>query len=83
MIASWNAPRAVEYRRLYGLPDDLCTAVTIQQMVFGNAGGISGAGVGFTRDPDTGEKGLYLDFLFNSQGEDVVSGRTAGSDPFQ
>lgn len=80
VIASWDAPRAIEYRRLYGLPDDLCTAVTIQQMVFGNAGGTSGAGVGFTRDPDTGEKKLYFDFLFNSQGEDVVSGRTAGSD---
>jgi pyruvate,orthophosphate dikinase len=49
-------------------------------MVFGNAGGTSGSGVGFTRDPDTGEKRLYLDFLFNSQGEDVVSGRTTGSD---
>lgn len=80
VIASWNAPRAVEYRRLYGLPDELCTAVTVQQMVFGNAGGTSGAGVGFTRDPDTGEKRLYLDFLFNSQGEDVVSGRATGSD---
>ncbi|MCM2359482.1 MAG: PEP-utilizing enzyme [Geobacteraceae bacterium] len=80
VIASWNSPRAVEYRRLYGLADDLCTAVTIQQMVFGNAGGTSGAGVGFTRDPDTGEKRLYFDFLFNSQGEDVVSGRTTGSD---
>lgn len=80
VIASWNSPRAVEYRRLYGLTNDLCTAVTIQQMVFGNGGGTSGAGVGFTRDPDTGEKRLYVDFLFNSQGEDVVSGRTAGSD---
>jgi len=80
VLASCNSPRAIEYRRLYGLPDDLCTAVTIQQMVFGNAGGTSGAGVGFTRDPDTGEKKLYFDFLFNSQGEDVVSGRTACSD---
>ncbi|KAF0221168.1 MAG: pyruvate orthophosphate [Geobacteraceae bacterium] len=80
VIASWNSPRAVEYRRLYGLPDDLCTAITIQRMVFGNGGGTSGAGVGFTRDPDTGEKRLYFDFLFNSQGEDVVSGRTTGSD---
>jgi pyruvate, orthophosphate dikinase len=80
VIASWSAPRAVEYRRLYGLPDELCTAVTIQQMVFGNAGGTSGSGVGFSRDPDTGEKRLYLDFLFNSQGEDVVSGRATGSD---
>jgi pyruvate, orthophosphate dikinase len=80
VIASWNSPRAVEYRRLYRMEDELCTAVTIQQMVFGNGGGTSGAGVAFTRDPDSGEKRLYLDFLFNSQGEDVVSGRTAGSD---
>jgi pyruvate,orthophosphate dikinase len=80
VIGSWNSARAVEYRRLYGLADDLCTAVTVQQMVFGNAGGTSGSGVGFTRDPDTGEKKLYFDFLFNCQGEDVVSGRAAGSD---
>lgn len=80
VFASWNSPRAVEYRRLYGLKDDLCTAVTIQQMVFGNGGGMSGAGVGFTRDPDTGEKRLYFDFLFNSQGEDVVSGHSTCSD---
>src|SRR6185369_12138345 len=60
--------------------DDLFTAVTIQKMVFGNAGGMSGSGVGFTRDPDSGEKRLYFDFLFNSQGEDCVSGRTTGSD---
>lgn len=80
VIASWNSARAVEYRRLYGLADDLCTAVTIQQMVFGNAGGASGSGVGFSRDPDTGDKRLYVDFLLNSQGEDVVSGRSSGSD---
>jgi pyruvate,orthophosphate dikinase len=80
VFASSNSPRAIDYRRLYGLPEDLCTAVTVQQMVFGNAGGTSGSGVGFTRDPDTGEKRLYFDFLFNSQGEDVVSGRTACSD---
>jgi pyruvate,orthophosphate dikinase len=80
VIASWNSPRAVEYRRLYRLTDDLCTAVTVQQMVFGNAGGTSGAGVAFTRDPDSGEKRLYFDFLFNSQGEDIVSGRAVGSD---
>ncbi len=54
------------------------TAVTVQAMVFGNDGGTSGAGVGFTRDPATGENRLYLDFLFNAQGEDVVSGRHAG-----
>ena len=80
VLASWDSPRAGEYRRLYELSDDLCTAVTIQKMIFGNAGGTSGAGVGFTRDPDTGEKKLYFDFLFNSQGEDIVSGRTTGSD---
>jgi len=80
VFASWNSPRAVEYRRLFRLADDLCTAVTVQQMVFGNGGGMSGAGVGLTRNPDTGEKRLYFEFLFNSQGEDVVSGRTTGSD---
>jgi pyruvate,orthophosphate dikinase len=80
VFASWNSPRAVEYRRLHGIPDDLFTAATIQRMVFGNAGGLSGAGVGFTRDPDSGEKKIYFDFLFNSQGEDVVSGRATESD---
>lgn len=80
VFASWNSPRAVEYRRLHGILDDLFTAATIQRMVFGNAGGTSGAGVGFTRDPDSGEKRLYFDFLFNSQGEDIVSGRATGSD---
>jgi pyruvate, orthophosphate dikinase len=80
VFASWNSPRAVEYRRLRAIPDDLYTAATIQRMVFGNAGGTSGAGVGFTRDPDSGEKRLYFDFLFNSQGEDIVSGRASGSD---
>lgn len=80
VFASWNSPRAAEYRRLNGIPDDLYTAATVQRMVFGNAGGTSGTGVGFTRDPDNGEKRLYFDFLFNSQGEDIVSGRAAGSD---
>lgn len=80
VFTSWSSPRAAEYRRLHVIPDDLYTAVTIQQMVFGNGGGASGGGVGFTRDPDSGEKRLYFDFLFNSQGEDVVSGRAAGSD---
>ena len=80
VFSSWNSPRAVDYRRIYGIQDDLCTAVTIQKMVFGNSGGTSGSGVGFTRDPDTGEKRLYFDFLFNSQGEDVVSGRTTSFD---
>jgi pyruvate,orthophosphate dikinase len=80
VFASWNSDRAREYRRLHGLADHLCTGVTIQRMVFGNAGGMSGAGVGFTRDPDTGDNRLYFDFLFNSQGEDLVSGRITGSD---
>lgn len=80
VFASWNSPRALEYRRLHAIPDDIFTAATIQRMVFGNAGGASGAGVGFTRDPDSGEKRLYFDFLFNSQGEDIVSGRATGSD---
>jgi len=80
VFASWSSPRAVEYRRLHAIPDELYTAATIQQMIFGNAGGTSGSGVGFTRDPDSGEKRLYFDFLFNSQGEDIVSGRTTRSD---
>lgn len=75
VLASWQAPKAVEYRRVNHLPDTLGTAVTVQTMVFGNAGGHSGAGVGFTRDPATGEPHLWVDFLFNAQGEDVVSGR--------
>jgi len=75
VLASWQAPKAVEYRRVNHLPDTLGTAVTVQAMVFGNAGGHSGAGVGFTRDPATGEPHLWVDFLFNAQGEDVVSGR--------
>ncbi len=73
--ASWAADKAVEYRRLHQLSDDLGTAVTVQRMVYGNAGGTSGAGVGFTRDPASGEPALYLDFMFNAQGDDVVSGR--------
>ena len=75
VMASWMSARAVEYRRLNALPDDLGTAVTIQRMVFGNAGGNSGAGVGFTRDPSTGDNRLYLDWLAQAQGEDIVSGR--------
>lgn len=73
--ASWRASKAVDYRRLKALPDTLGTAVTVQRMVFGNAGGTSGAGVGFTRHPSTGEPQPWVDFLFNAQGEDVVSGR--------
>jgi pyruvate,orthophosphate dikinase len=74
---SWNSAKAVEYRKLHNIDDAIGTAVTVQAMVFGNSGGTSGAGVGFTRDPSTGEKRLYMDFLFNAQGEDVVSGRHA------
>ena len=75
VFASWQSPKACEYRRLNRIPDTIGTAVTVQSMVFGNAGGQSGAGVGFTRDPASGEPALWVDFLFNSQGEDVVSGR--------
>jgi pyruvate,orthophosphate dikinase len=80
VLESWRSRRAVEYRRLNKLADSLGTAVTVQRMVFGNAGGTSGSGVGFTRDPASGENRLYLDFLFNAQGEDVVSGRQAVTD---
>lgn len=75
VFRSWSNPKAVEYRRLGRIDDNLGTAATVQAMVFGNAGGASGSGVGFTRNPATGEPGLYVDFLFNAQGEDVVSGR--------
>jgi pyruvate,orthophosphate dikinase len=75
VVASWQAAKAREYRRLNKIADTIGTAVTVQRMVFGNAGGQSGAGVGFTRDPASGEPALWVDFLFNSQGEDVVSGR--------
>ncbi len=77
VFRSWRAPKAATYRRTQGLDDAMGTAVTVQRMVFGNAGGMSGAGVAFTRDPATGENALYMDFLFNAQGEDVVSGRRA------
>lgn len=80
VFASWNGERVAAYRRLNGLPDSLGTAVTVQRMVFGNAGGTSGAGVAFTRDPADGGNRLYIDFLFNSQGEDVVSGRAVAGD---
>jgi len=75
VFASWQSGKACEYRRLNRIPDAIGTAVTVQRMVFGNAGGQSGAGVGFTRDPTAGEPALWVDFLFNAQGEDVVSGR--------
>ena len=75
IFRSWESPRAVEYRRLHVLDDLAGTAAMVQAMVFGNMGGTSGSGVAFTRDPSSGEKLLYLDFLWNAQGEDVVSGR--------
>ncbi|HZE67675.1 MAG TPA: PEP/pyruvate-binding domain-containing protein, partial [Sporichthyaceae bacterium] len=71
---SWNAPRAILYRRQERIPADLGTAVNVQAMVFGNLGMDSGTGVCFTRDPGTGQIGLYGDYLENAQGEDVVAG---------
>jgi pyruvate,orthophosphate dikinase len=71
---SWDSPRAQVYRRTYDIPDTLGTAVNVVQMVFGNKGESSGTGVCFTRDPATGEPGLYGEFLANAQGEDVVAG---------
>jgi len=71
---SWDAPRAQVYRRTYDIPDDLGTAVNVVQMVFGNRGESSGTGVCFTRDPATGERLLFGEFLANAQGEDVVAG---------
>jgi pyruvate,orthophosphate dikinase len=78
VFRSWNDEKARQYRHANGIDDAMGTAVTVQAMVFGNSGGSSGAGVGFTRDPATGENRSYIDFLFNAQGEDVVSGRHAG-----
>lgn len=77
VFESWDSERAVTYRGLNAIDDSLGTAVTVQAMVFGNGGGTSGSGVGFTRDPGNGLRGLYVDFQFNAQGEDVVSGRHA------
>jgi pyruvate, orthophosphate dikinase len=74
VFRSWNNDRAKVYRRQYAIPDDLGTAVNVQAMVFGNLGDDSGTGVAFTRDPATGEKGVYGDYLPNAQGEDVVAG---------
>jgi pyruvate,orthophosphate dikinase len=71
---SWETPRAQVYRRANAIPDDLGTAVNVVQMVFGNKGESSGTGVAFTRDPSTGEPGLWGEFLTNAQGEDVVAG---------
>lgn len=71
---SWNSPRAIKYREIHQLPHTWGTAVNVQAMVFGNMGGASGTGVAFTRDPSTGEKCLFGEFLMNAQGEDVVAG---------
>ncbi|NMG16831.1 PEP/pyruvate-binding domain-containing protein [Aromatoleum bremense] len=75
VFASWHGDKARAYRQLHGLSESMGTAVTVQRMVFGNAGGTSGSGVGFTRNPNSGEPAPWVDFLFNAQGEDVVSGR--------
>jgi pyruvate, orthophosphate dikinase len=74
VFESWDNPRAQVYRRAHHIPDDLGTAVNVVQMVFGNKGERSGTGVAFTRDPSTGESGLYGEFLADAQGEDVVAG---------
>jgi pyruvate,orthophosphate dikinase len=74
VFKSWRTPRAIEYRRVHGVPDDMGTAVNIVAMVYGNLGEDSGTGVAFTRDCRTGENVLNGDFLINAQGEDVVSG---------
>ena len=74
VFKSWNNKRAIEYRKLHRIPDDWGTAVNVQTMVFGNMGFDSATGVAFTRDPSTGEKVLYGEYLPNAQGEDVVAG---------
>jgi pyruvate,orthophosphate dikinase len=74
VFGSWDNARAIAYRKLNKIPDDLGTAVNVQIMVFGNMGDDSGTGVAFTRNPSTGEKVLYGEFLINAQGEDVVAG---------
>jgi pyruvate,orthophosphate dikinase len=74
VFGSWFAKKATEYRRIHGIPEDWGTAVTVMAMVFGNLGDASGTGVGFTRDPRTGEARFYAEFLPNAQGEDVVAG---------
>lgn len=74
VFRSWNNPRAISYRRLHDIPGDWGTAVNVQSMVYGNMGDDSGTGVAFTRNPATGEKKLFGEFLTNAQGEDVVAG---------
>jgi len=74
VFRSWNNPRAITYRRLHNISGELGTAVNVQAMVFGNMGGTSATGVGFTRNPSTGENRFYGEYLNNAQGEDVVAG---------
>ncbi len=74
VFRSWDNPRAIVYRRMNDIPGDWGTAVNVQAMVFGNMGNTSGTGVAFTRNPATGEKGIYGEYLINAQGEDVVAG---------
>ena len=74
VFRSWNNPRAIYFRRMNSIPDSWGTAVTVQRMVFGNMSLTSGTGVAFSRNPSTGEKGLFGEYLMNAQGEDVVSG---------
>lgn len=74
VFRSWNSARAIYYRKQNKIPDDLGTAVNVQCMVFGNMGDDCGTGVAFTRNPSTGERGLYGEYLINAQGEDVVAG---------
>ena len=74
MFESWNTRRAIDYRKLHDIPDTMGTAVNVVAMVFGNLGEDSGTGVAFSRDPSTGERTLYGEYLLNAQGEDVVVG---------
>src|SRR3989304_2355647 len=74
VFGSWNAPRAVTYRKIHNLPHDMGTAASVVAMVFGNMGDTAGTGVAFTRDPNTGERRFFGECLMNAQGEDVVAG---------
>src|SRR5690606_35577429 len=74
VFRSWNAERAIAYRRVHGIPDYMGTAVSVVAMAYGNMGIDSGTGVAFTRDPSTGERRFFGEFLVNAQGEDVVAG---------
>ena len=74
VFRSWDNPRAIVYRRMNDIPGDWGTAVNVQTMVFGNKGNTSGTGVAFTRNPATGAKGIFGEYLINAQGEDVVAG---------